>query len=57
LDSLLRKAQTGDFDEPLPEIPFIGICNRLSCADIYKAVDEFRKSEFFSNFQVSLWGI
>jgi hypothetical protein len=51
LEQLLHKAQTGDFDEPLPEIPFIGICDRLSCADIYKALDEFRKSEFFSNFQ------
>lgn len=53
LDKLLQNAEKGNFDEPLPEIPFIGICNRLSCADIYKALDEFRKSEFFSNFQVS----
>ncbi|KAL3079374.1 hypothetical protein niasHS_012744 [Heterodera schachtii] len=55
LDALLRKAKSGNFDEePLPEIPFIGICNRLSCADIYKALDQFRKSEFFSNFQTAI---
>jgi hypothetical protein len=35
-------------------LPFIGICNRISCGDIYKAVDEFRKSEFFSNFQTAI---
>uniref|UniRef100_A0A914HTH6 Secreted protein n=1 Tax=Globodera rostochiensis TaxID=31243 RepID=A0A914HTH6_GLORO len=41
VDALLRKAKSGNFDEePLPEIPFIGICNRLSCADIYKALDQ-----------------
>lgn len=49
----MQKAKTGNFDEPLPELPFIGICNRLNCGDIYKAVDEFRKSDMFSNFQVS----
>uniref|UniRef100_A0A183BLV3 CUE domain-containing protein n=1 Tax=Globodera pallida TaxID=36090 RepID=A0A183BLV3_GLOPA len=55
VDALLRKAKSGNFDEePLPEIPFIGICNRLSCADIYKALDQFRKSEFFSNFQTAI---
>jgi len=54
IDSLLKKSQSGNFDEPLPEIPFIGICNRLSCGDIYKAIDEFRKSELFSNFQTAL---
>jgi len=54
VDTLLTKAKSGNFDEPLPEIPFLGICNRLSCGDLYKAVDEFRKSEFFSNFQVVL---
>lgn len=48
----MQKAKTGNFDEPMPELPFIGICNRLNCGDVYKAVDEFRKSEFFSNFQV-----
>jgi hypothetical protein len=48
------KAKNGNFDEPLPELPFIGICNRISCGDIYKAVDEFRKSEFFSNFQTAI---
>ena len=51
VDSLLKKTDSGNFDEPLPEIPFIGICNRLSCGDIYKAIDEFRKSDLFSNFQ------
>lgn len=53
LDTLLLKSQNGNFDEPLPELPFIGICNRLSCGDIYRAIDEFKKSELFSNFQVS----
>lgn len=52
LEALFLKTKSGDFDEPLPELPFIGICNRLSCGDIYKAIDEFRKSELFSNFQV-----
>lgn len=51
IEAFLSKTN-GNFDEPLPEIPFLGICNRLSCSDIYKALDEFRKSEIFSNFQV-----
>ena len=54
IEALLKKSEKGDFDEPLPEIPFIGICNRVNCGDIYKAIDEFRKSEFFTNFQVIL---
>jgi len=55
LDVLLSSPQqNGKFEEPqLPEIPFLGICNRVSCADIYKALDEFKRSEFFSNFQVT----
>ncbi|KAI6244001.1 hypothetical protein M3Y99_00068900 [Aphelenchoides fujianensis] len=48
------EAKSGNFDEPLPELPFIGICNRLSCGDIYKAVDEFRKSDAFGNLQTAL---
>uniref|UniRef100_A0A0M3HG17 STI1 domain-containing protein n=1 Tax=Ascaris lumbricoides TaxID=6252 RepID=A0A0M3HG17_ASCLU len=32
----------------------MGLCNRLSCGDIYKAIDQFRKSEFFSNFQTAM---
>lgn len=44
----------GDFEDPIAELPeFLGICNRLSCGDIYKAIDQFRKSEFFTNFQVA----
>jgi hypothetical protein len=42
-EAFLQKAKSGNFDEPLPELPFIGICNRLSCGDIYKAVDQFRQ--------------
>ncbi|VDM39100.1 unnamed protein product [Toxocara canis] len=45
----------GDFGDPISELPeFLGICNRLSCGDIYKAIDQFRKSEFFSNFQTAM---
>lgn len=45
----------GDFDERISNLPeILGICNRLSCGDIYKAIDEFRKSEFFINFQTAL---
>ena len=29
----------------LQKLPFIGICNRLSCGNLYKDVDQFRKSE------------
>uniref|UniRef100_A0A914NGQ5 Uncharacterized protein n=1 Tax=Meloidogyne incognita TaxID=6306 RepID=A0A914NGQ5_MELIC len=56
LDVLLSSPQqNGKFEEPqLPEIPFLGICNRISCADIYKALDEFKRSEFFSNFQTAI---
>uniref|UniRef100_A0A914M3N8 Uncharacterized protein n=1 Tax=Meloidogyne incognita TaxID=6306 RepID=A0A914M3N8_MELIC len=56
LDVLLSSPQqNGKFEEPqLPEIPFLGICNRVSCADIYKALDEFKRSEFFSNFQTAI---
>ncbi|CAD5234670.1 unnamed protein product [Bursaphelenchus xylophilus] len=53
-ETFMQKAGKGNFDEPLPELPFIGICNRLNCGDIYKAVDEFRKSDFFSNFQTAM---
>ncbi|VDK67757.1 unnamed protein product [Onchocerca ochengi] len=45
----------GNFDERISNLPeILGICNRLSCGDIYKAIDEFRKSEFFANFQMIL---
>ncbi|CAI5455388.1 unnamed protein product [Caenorhabditis angaria] len=46
------KGELGDQRVELPE--FLGICNRLSCGDIYKAIDKFRKSEMFSNFQTAL---
>ncbi|KAF8384677.1 hypothetical protein PRIPAC_73819 [Pristionchus pacificus] len=64
-DALLMGGQKkNEFGEPGPELPenllkngdlqFLGICNRLSCGDIYKAIDEFRRSDFFSNFQTAL---
>ncbi|GMR29831.1 hypothetical protein PMAYCL1PPCAC_00026, partial [Pristionchus mayeri] len=55
-DALLMGSQKkNEFGEPGPELPeFLGICNRLSCGDIYKAIDEFRRSDFFSNFQTAL---
>ncbi|GMT31450.1 hypothetical protein PFISCL1PPCAC_22747 [Pristionchus fissidentatus] len=64
-DTLLMGGQKkNEFGEPGPELPenkkkynelqFLGICNRLSCGDIYKAIDEFRRSEFFSNFQTAM---
>uniref|UniRef100_A0A914WPC4 Uncharacterized protein n=1 Tax=Plectus sambesii TaxID=2011161 RepID=A0A914WPC4_9BILA len=54
-NGLLENAREKKYGEPLiPEIPDIGICDRLSCGDIYKAVDEFRTSEFFSNFQTAI---
>uniref|UniRef100_A0AC34RJQ3 Uncharacterized protein n=1 Tax=Panagrolaimus sp. JU765 TaxID=591449 RepID=A0AC34RJQ3_9BILA len=54
-DAILLKSGNGEFNEPkIPELPFIGICNRLNCGDIYKYVDQFKKSELFSNFQTAL---
>ncbi|CAJ0922373.1 unnamed protein product, partial [Mesorhabditis belari] len=54
-DSIFSSSPSGQFGDPGPELPeFLGICNRLSCGDIYKAIDQFRKSEFFSNFQTAL---
>ncbi|KAI6209523.1 hypothetical protein M3Y96_00230200 [Aphelenchoides besseyi] len=50
----MAKTRDGNFDEPLPELPFIGICNRVSCGDLFRAFDEFRKSELFSNFQTAM---
>ncbi|KAI6232452.1 hypothetical protein M3Y95_00487400 [Aphelenchoides besseyi] len=50
----MAKTKDGNFDEPLPELPFIGICNRVSCGDLFRAFDEFRKSEMFSNFQTAM---
>ncbi|CAI2357379.1 unnamed protein product [Caenorhabditis sp. 36 PRJEB53466] len=47
-----NKGELGDHETELPEV--LGICNRLSCGDIYKAIDKFRKSEMFSNFQTAL---
>ncbi|CAB3399753.1 unnamed protein product [Caenorhabditis bovis] len=55
VDSLVTgasKGELGDHQVELPEV--LGICNRLSCGDIYKAIDKFRKSEMFSNFQTAL---
>ncbi|EFO82629.1 hypothetical protein GCK72_024695 [Caenorhabditis remanei] len=46
------KGELGDHGTELPEV--LGICNRLSCGDIYKVIDKFRKSEMFSNFQTAL---
>lgn len=46
------KGELGDHGTELPEV--LGICNRLSCGDIYKAIDKFRRSEMFSNFQTAL---
>ncbi|CCD61844.1 DUF148 domain-containing protein [Caenorhabditis elegans] len=46
------KGELGDHATELPEV--LGICNRLSCGDIYKVIDKFRKSEMFSNFQTAL---
>lgn len=59
-DALLMGSKKGELGgDSGPELPeFLGICNRLSCGDIYKAIDKFRTSEFFSNFQVTsiiLW--
>ncbi|KAE9413195.1 hypothetical protein Angca_000035, partial [Angiostrongylus cantonensis] len=54
-DSLLMGSNNGNFKDSLPELPeFLGLCNRLSCGDIYKAIDKFRRSELFSNFQTAL---
>jgi hypothetical protein len=49
-----RGGGNGNFEEPLPELPLIGICNRLNCGDIYKAIDDFRKSDLFTNFQTAI---
>uniref|UniRef100_A0AC34FID9 Uncharacterized protein n=1 Tax=Panagrolaimus sp. ES5 TaxID=591445 RepID=A0AC34FID9_9BILA len=53
-DALMKSSDNGFDDPKIPEIPFIGICNRLNCGDIYKAVDQFKKSELFSNFQTAI---
>ena len=53
-DAILMKSGDGFDDPKIPELPFIGICNRVNCGDIYKAVDQFKKSELFSNFQTAL---
>ncbi|VDP12920.1 unnamed protein product [Heligmosomoides polygyrus] len=56
MDALLKGADGNSFGDPGPELPeFLGLCNRLSCGDIYKAIDKFRRSEFFSNFQVTFF--
>ncbi|KJH41738.1 hypothetical protein DICVIV_12282 [Dictyocaulus viviparus] len=55
VDALLMGPSDGEFENPLPELPeFLGLCDRLSCGDIYKAIDNFRRSELFSNFQIAL---
>uniref|UniRef100_A0AC35GMC3 Uncharacterized protein n=1 Tax=Panagrolaimus sp. PS1159 TaxID=55785 RepID=A0AC35GMC3_9BILA len=53
-DALMKSGDNGFDDQKLPEIPFIGICDRNSCGDIFKAVDQFKKSELFSNFQTAI---
>nr|CDJ83803.1 Protein B0403.5 [Haemonchus contortus] len=55
VDALFKGPDSDTFGDPGPELPeFLGLCNRLSCGDIYKAIDQFRRSEFFSNFQTAL---
>uniref|UniRef100_A0A915CLX1 Uncharacterized protein n=1 Tax=Ditylenchus dipsaci TaxID=166011 RepID=A0A915CLX1_9BILA len=50
------KSQADPDLSPEPSTDFSKILDsllsKLNCGDIYKAVDEFRKSELFSNFQV-----
>lgn len=55
VDTLVMGSGKGELGDPGVELPeVLGICNRLSCGDIYKAIDKFRKSEMFSNFQTAL---
>ncbi|CAJ0610181.1 unnamed protein product [Cylicocyclus nassatus] len=54
-DMLLREDARGDFVDPKSELSeFLGLCNKLSCGDIYKSIDKFRRSELFTNFQIAL---
>ncbi|CEF69042.1 Hypothetical protein SRAE_2000369400 [Strongyloides ratti] len=58
VEAIFTAPRDKEFNEPLPELPLIGVCNRLNCGQIYNAIDSFRKSEMFSNLQtaVSLMG-
>ncbi|VDM83090.1 unnamed protein product [Strongylus vulgaris] len=54
-DMILKEDARGDFVDPRSELSeFLGLCNKLSCGDIYKSIDKFRKSELFTNFQIAL---
>uniref|UniRef100_A0A0K0E3T5 Rhoptry neck protein 12 n=1 Tax=Strongyloides stercoralis TaxID=6248 RepID=A0A0K0E3T5_STRER len=58
VEAIFTSPKDKEFNEPLPELPLIGVCNRLNCGQIYNAIDSFRRSEMFSNLQtaVSLMG-
>uniref|UniRef100_A0A0N4ZK78 Secreted ookinete protein n=1 Tax=Parastrongyloides trichosuri TaxID=131310 RepID=A0A0N4ZK78_PARTI len=58
VEAIFSAPRDKEFNEPLPELPLIGVCNRLNCGQIYNAIDSFRRSEMFSNLQtaVSLMG-
>ncbi|KHJ99041.1 hypothetical protein OESDEN_00971 [Oesophagostomum dentatum] len=54
-DIILKEDARGDFVDPRSELSeFLGLCNKLSCGDIYKSIDKFRRSELFTNFQTAL---
>ncbi|RCN37280.1 hypothetical protein ANCCAN_16821 [Ancylostoma caninum] len=52
-DILLKEDDRGNFVDPRSELSeFLGLCNKLSCGDIYKSIDKFRRSDLFTNFQI-----
>uniref|UniRef100_A0A0N5BF83 ERYTHROCYTE MEMBRANE PROTEIN PFEMP3 n=1 Tax=Strongyloides papillosus TaxID=174720 RepID=A0A0N5BF83_STREA len=53
VEAIFSAPKDKEFNEPLPELPLIGVCNRLNCGQIYNAIDSFRKSEMFSNIQTA----
>uniref|UniRef100_A0AC35TVJ9 SERPIN domain-containing protein n=1 Tax=Rhabditophanes sp. KR3021 TaxID=114890 RepID=A0AC35TVJ9_9BILA len=54
MTALFTAPKDKQFNEPLPELPLLGVCNRINCGQIYTAIDSFRKSEMFSNMQTAV---
>lgn len=49
----LSRTRQSKFGEPVfPDLPSLGICTEQECADLYKAIEKFRRSEEFVNLQI-----
>ncbi len=52
INNLLAVVRRRKYGDPVRvDLPTLGLCNRRSCGELYKYLDEFRNSDFFINMQ------